>query len=154
LGYNFRPTEIQAAFGLAQLKRLSGFRSARRANFISLMKFFGKYDKYFVLPEECADSEVHWLAFPLLIRPGAPFSRSELVTYLESRKIQTRPIFSGNILKHDAYKGVKHRVVGDLKNSQAILHNGFLLGLHHTLTKGMMNYVFSSLEEFLAYKTK
>ncbi|MEK7089939.1 MAG: aminotransferase class I/II-fold pyridoxal phosphate-dependent enzyme, partial [Patescibacteria group bacterium] len=96
-GYNFKPTEMQAAFGLEQLNRLSGFTSLRRENFKRLHSFFKDFEKYFILPKEMPKTYTNWLAFPLTIREGAPFSRNTLVTYLEDHKIQTRPLFSGDI---------------------------------------------------------
>ncbi|MEK7629868.1 MAG: aminotransferase class I/II-fold pyridoxal phosphate-dependent enzyme [Patescibacteria group bacterium] len=141
LGYNFKPTEIQAAFGLEQLNRLKGFTSLRRNNFKRLYEFFGQFEEYFILPKEFPRTNVNWLAFPLTIKKDAPFTRNELVRYLERHKIQTRPLFSGNIIKQPAYANVKYRKIGNLANSQFITGNSFLIGLHHGLTDKMIDYV-------------
>jgi CDP-6-deoxy-D-xylo-4-hexulose-3-dehydrase len=152
-GYNFRPTEIQAAFGLAQLKRLPAFTKHRRFAFETLYKFFSKYQQYFILPIEQPKSATQWLAFPLTIRPEAPFTRNELVSYLEHHKIQTRPLFAGNVTKHMAYHHTQYRVVGDLPHSQNILHNSFLIGAHHTMTKEILTYTKKIVEQFIKERT-
>lgn len=151
-GYNFKPTEMQAVFGLAQLKRLSGFADARKKNFNCLSKFFKQYEQWFILPQPRNDSDVNWLAFPLTIRADAPVKRNDLVTFLEQHKIQTRPVFSGNITKHVAYKSTQYRMIGKLPNSQLILHNGLLVALHHTLTPSMLDYIEKMFKEFLSHK--
>jgi CDP-4-dehydro-6-deoxyglucose reductase, E1 len=148
-GYNFKPTEMQAAFGLEQLKRLPGFIDLRRRIFRTLLHFFSQYERYFVVPQEAEHAKVNWLAFPLTIRDGAPFGRNELVRYLEDHKIQTRPLFSGNILKQPAYRTVPYRKVGDLRNSQFILGHSFLIGIHHGMTDAMVEYVQDVFDGFL-----
>lgn len=148
-GYNFRPTEMQAAFGLAQIKRLKGFAARRQKNFARLVRFFKNYENYFILPRSLPKTSVNWLAFPLTIRKGAPFERNDLVRYLEDNKIQTRPLFSGNIVKHPAYSSVQHRRIGNLENSQLVLENAFLIGLHHGLTDAALSYIEEIFEKFL-----
>ncbi len=151
-GYNFKPTEMQAAFGLQQLSRLSKFAGIRRRNFKKLFNFFKRFENYFVLPQETLNTKTNWLAFPLTVRKSAPFKRNEIVKYLEDRKIQTRPLFSGNILKHPAYRNIKHRRVGNLENSQYILEQSFLIGLHHGLNDKMLGYMFEVFDNFLSIK--
>lgn len=151
-GYNFKPTEMQAAFGLKQLERLQQFTEIRRHNFNRLSEFFARYEEYFVLPQPMPNTVTNWLAFPLTIKKTAPFERNELVRYLEDHKIQTRPLFSGNILKQPAYKGIAYRKVGNLKNSQLILEQSFLIGLHHGLTDKMVSYMLSTFSDFLNRK--
>ena len=148
-GYNFKPTEIQAAFGLEQLNRLSDFIKIRRRNFARLLNFFKQFEEYFILPKEMFNTKINWLAFPLTIKKSAPFKRNTLVCYLEDHKIQTRPLFSGNILKHPAYKNIAHRKIGGLKNSQYILEQSFLIGIHHGLTDKMIDYVFEIFSKFI-----
>ncbi len=148
-GYNFKPTEMQAAFGLQQLKRLKQFTAHRQRAFKKLLTFFSAYEDLFILPKEQPYSKTHWLAFPLTIKPGASFTRNELVTYLEHHKVQTRPIFSGNIVKHEAYPKGSYRAVGSLKHSQQILHNGLLIGAHHGLSDPMLRHMCDTLRNFL-----
>ena len=149
IGYNLKPTEIQAAFGLAQLKKLGKFNAIRKNNFQKLRGFLSKYDKFLIMPEELKGAEVYWLAFPITIKDGAPFSRLELLRYLESKKIQTRLLFAGNIIRQPAFKNTKHRVVGKLTNADKIMKDTFVIGCHHGLTDEMVDYVYSSFESFL-----
>lgn len=153
-GYNFKPTEMQAAFGLCQLRRLSDFAMLRRNNFNFLYKFFKEYERYFILPRETPDSITNWLAFPLTIKNSAPFERNEFVRYLEDHRIQTRPLFSGNITKHPAYKKVSYRRVGNLRNAQWILGHSLLLGLHQGLDHSRLHYMASVIDKFLQRKAK
>ncbi len=148
-GYNMKPTEMQAAFALAQLARLPGFIARRTRNFRRLYEFFAAYEDRLILPQSRPDAATNWLAFPLTIRPGAGFERNELVKYLEDRKIQTRPLFSGNILKHPAYKNIPSRKAGTLRNSDIILNNALLVGAHHGLTDKMTDYVAEVFAGFL-----
>ncbi len=152
-GYNFKPTEMQAAFGLEQLKRLGSFTSHRRHTYMRLFKFFKNFEEFFILPREMPDTRTNWLAFPLTVRASAPFTRNKLTQYLEEHKIQTRPLFSGNILKQPAYKNIKHRKVGNLANSEAVLKQSFLIGVHHGLTDKMIDYMERVFEDFLARNT-
>lgn len=151
-GYNFKPTEIQAAFGLEQLNRLNDFIKTRHRNFSRLLNFFKQFEEYFILPKEMSNAKTNWLAFPLTIKKSASFERNNLVRYLEDNKIQTRPLFSGNIVKHPAYKNISYRKIGDLKNSQYILEQSFLIGTHHGLTDKMVDYVLDIFSNFLSKK--
>jgi len=148
-GYNFKPTEMQAAFGLKQLDRLNSFIRIRRKNFDALYSFFERYRAFFVLPEEEKSAKTNWLAFPLTVKESMPFTREAIVQYLEDCRIQTRPLFSGNILKHPAYREIEHRRVGNLNNAQYILGHSFLIGLHHGLTPVMLDYVKEVFDRFL-----
>lgn len=152
-GYNFKPTEMQAAFGLEQLKRLTSFTGHRRHTYARLVGFFKNFEEFFILPREMPDTRTNWLAFPLTVRPSAPFTRNNLTQYLEEHKIQTRPLFSGNILKQPAYKDIKYRAVGNLANSGAVLKQSFLIGVHHGLTDKMIDYIEEVFEDFLAHNT-
>jgi CDP-6-deoxy-D-xylo-4-hexulose-3-dehydrase len=149
-GYNFKPTEMQAAFGLQQLERLEGFVARRNRNFAALRAFFASHEDIFILPKAMPKTDTHWLAFPLTIRKGAPFTRNELVRFLEDRRIQTRPLFSGDILKHPAYQDVVIRKAGSMKNSDLILNNSLLIGAHHGLTDRMVAYITEVFSKFLA----
>jgi len=149
VGYNLKPTEIQAAFGLAQLKKLSNFNKIRSKNFIRLKKFLGKYDKFFILPEELSAAEAYWLAFPITLKDGAPFSRLDILKYLEANKIQTRLLFAGNILRQPAFRNIPRRVVGKLTNADKIMKDTFVIGCHHGLTDEMVNYICRTFDDFL-----
>jgi CDP-4-dehydro-6-deoxyglucose reductase, E1 len=149
IGYNFLPAEINAAFGNAQLKKLPKFRKAREHNFARLYKFFSKYEEFFILPKQDERVRTQWLAFPLTIREGAPFSRLEVMTYLEENNMQTRPIFSGNILKQPAFKNIVHKGGKSFPVTDHIMKNGFLIGCHHGMQKEHLDRVEELFTEFL-----
>lgn len=151
VGYNFLPLELSAAFALKQMERLPGFLKKRKDNFEDLMNFFGKRDEFFILPKQTAKTETAWLAFPLIIKPGAPFTRLELVTFLEGENIQTRPIFTGNILKQPGFKKIENRKVGDaFPNTELVMRNGFVVACHHGLEPKHISYLKEKFDEFLA----
>jgi CDP-6-deoxy-D-xylo-4-hexulose-3-dehydrase len=150
IGYNTKPIELQAAIGLVQMGRLEGFIAKRRENFAAYQAFFKKHEEFFLLPSWHAHSNPSWFAYPLTVRPTAPFKKSELVQFLEGRKIQTRNLFSGNILRHPAYRDIEHRVVGGLENSDRLITQTFFLGLYPGITPEMRDYVFSTVDEFIS----
>lgn len=148
IGYNFKPIEIQAAFGLAQLKKLPRFNKQRAKNFQRLFNFFKDFEDYFILPKTHKNAEVYWLAFPLTIKEDSGINRSEIVHYLEKHNIQTRPIFSGNIIHHEPYKKIKCRIPTNLVNSDLILEQGLLIGCHHGMTDEMLNYMLTIFNKY------
>lgn len=151
IGYNFQVTEINGAFGIAQLKRLSEFTRRRKENFKVLRKFFEQYWEYFVLPESDARSNHTWLSFPLTIKKDAPFSRLEITTFLEGCNIQTRPIFMGNALKQPGFKNIS-----SVKRNEGypvadhIMHYGFLIGCHQGLEAKHLQHLMGTFTEFLS----
>lgn len=143
IGYNFVPMEMGAAFGNVQLQKLPKFRRNRERNFKRLTKFFGKYSEFFALPLQDERVRTQWLSFPLTIKEKAPFTRLEIVTYLENHNIQTRPIFTGVITKQPGFKGIAHRDTADCyPASEEIMERGFVVGVHH----GMEEEHFEKLE--------
>ena len=151
VGYNFLPLEISSAFALAQFKRLPGFLKQREENFDRMMKFIGEKDKYFILPSQTPDTKTAWLAFPVIIKPKSPFTRLEIVTFLENNNIQTRPVFTGNILKQPGYKKIENRKIGEaFPNTELIMKNAFVLACHHGLNAEQITYLQDKLNEFLA----
>ena len=149
IGYNLKITDLQAAVGLAQLKKLPLFIKKRKENFALLYKFFKKYDKYFVLPETTKNSSPSWFGFPLLVKENAPFNRAEIVNYLEEKKIATRMLFGGNLTKQPAYKDVKYRTVDSLKNTDLVMNNLFWIGVYPGITKEKLNYMIRIFFDFL-----
>ncbi len=133
-GYNFLPNEMSSAFGNAQLEKLSKFRKTREYNFIYLINFFKNYEDFFILPKQDERVSTQWLAFPLTIKKNAPFTRLDLVTYLEKQNIQTRPIFTGNILKQPGFSKIPHRLNKENYSvTNDIMERGFVVGCHHGL---------------------
>ncbi len=149
IGYNFLPTEISAAFGLVQLKKLDKFASIRKRNFENLYKYFSETG-LFELPKQLPEVETSWLAFPLTIKEDAKFSRLEIVKYLESNGIQTRPVFTGNILRQPAFKNIKHKNIEQKFDvTENIMRNSFLVGCNHGLSDKQMEKMKNCFTEFL-----
>lgn len=149
IGYNLKATDIQAAIGLAQLKKLPQFIKMRQENFNYLFKKLKKYSKYLVLPDYDKKRALpSWFGFMIIISENAPFNRLDLVNFLQSNKVETRSLFSGNLIRHPAYLKIKHRVVGDLKNSDLIAKNGFWIGVYPGIDKRQLDYVVSKFDEF------
>ncbi|MDO8482549.1 MAG: DegT/DnrJ/EryC1/StrS family aminotransferase [bacterium] len=153
LGYNVQSTEINAAFGLEQLKRFPGFVARRKKNAATLLKFFKRYEEFFVLPVQHPQAQTFWHAFPLTIRKNAPFTRLEITTYLEERNIQTRPIFTGNILRQPGFRNIDAKTLKEgYPVADNIMRNGFLIGCNHGLTDKHIAHLTDSFEQFLKNK--
>lgn len=148
IGYNFKPIELQSAFGLVQLKKLSLFNKIRARNFRRLYEFFKGYRNHFILPRVHPEAQVYWLAFPLTIQADSPINRKDLITYLEKHNIQIRLVFSGNILYHEPYQKIKFRLSGDLKNADIIMQQSFLIGCHHGMTNEMLDYIMTIFKRY------
>ncbi|OGD88350.1 lipopolysaccharide biosynthesis protein RfbH [Candidatus Curtissbacteria bacterium RIFCSPHIGHO2_02_FULL_40_17] len=148
IGYNLKSTDIAAAIGIAQLEKLPVFIKTRRKNFDYLYKNLKKYEKFFILPAWDKKTEPCWFGFMLVVKKTAPFSRLDIVNFLQDNKIETRSLFAGNLLRHPAYLNIKHRVVTDLKNSDLIMNNGFWIGVYPGNDKAKLRYVVSKFEEF------
>ena len=148
IGYNFLPTEISAAFGLAQLKKLQKFKKIRNENFNKLKEFFSDFD-YFILPKRHQLSESAWMNFPLTITQNAPFSRLEIVKHLEKNQIQTRPVFTGNVLHQPAFKNVLHKNLEmEFPNANNIMKNSFLIGCHQGLSPAHIEKIMKTFRLF------
>lgn len=144
IGYNLKPTDLQAAVGLAQMDKLPEFIRKRQKNFKRL--YDGLKDlPDLILPRWDARAEVSWFAFPITVRPEASFTRHDLVGHLEAQKIETRMIFAGNLLRQPAYMNIPRRVVGDLKNSDLVMTNTFFVGVYPGLTDPMLDFM---IEQF------
>ncbi|MFI6095769.1 lipopolysaccharide biosynthesis protein RfbH [Lentzea sp. NPDC051213] len=149
IGYNLKSTDLNAALGVTQLRKLDRFTAARRRNWQLLRDGLAGVPGL-VLPEATAGSEPSWFGFLITLDPSLPFSRNELVQYLDDRKIATRLLFGGNLLRQPAYRSIEHRVSGELRNSDLITERTFWLGTHPRLTEEMIDYVTSSIGDFVA----
>ena len=150
IGYNFRINDLAPAFGLAQLKKLRKFSSIRQKNFKELVKYFKHYEQFFILPKQLPAVQTNWLAFPLVVKNGAPFSRMEIVSYLEENNIQTRPIFTGNILRQPGFQKIKSvKRNGGYPNADFIMKNSFVIGCHHGLESRHLDYLRKVFSRFL-----
>lgn len=149
LGFNVEPSEMGAAFGLVQLGKLEQNIALREHNFARQIEFFRKYEDWFVLPKQMEESRTGWLAFPLTLRPDAPFTRRDMQIFLEKRDIQTRVVFTGNILRQPAMRNVECRTrTGGYPASDAVMRGGILLACHHGLTEEQLDYMHECFDEF------
>ena len=149
IGYNLEGSEIGAAFGLAQLEDLKENITTRQINFQKQTDFFNNYKDYIVTPLQTKNSESAWLAYPIIIKEGAPFSRKDFQIYLEKRNIQTRTVFSGNITRQPGFKNIDMKISeSGLNNADNIMKGGVLLACHHGLTDVMIDHMHEVSETF------
>lgn len=149
IGYNLKITDMQAAIGVEQLKKLPEFIKKRKQNFDVLYDKLRKYEKYFVLPRATDNSEPSWFGFPILVKEDATFTRAEIVNYLEENKIATRMLFGGNLAKQPAYENIKYRVFGSSKNTDLVMNNLFWVGVYPGITELKLDYVVRVFSDFL-----
>jgi CDP-6-deoxy-D-xylo-4-hexulose-3-dehydrase len=152
IGYNLKLTDMQAAVGVAQLAKLPRFIEARRKNFTRLYEGLKSLEDRFILPAITPRSNPSWFGFALTIRPGANIDRLALTQHLESRRIGTRLLFGGNLMKQPAYEGLPRRIVGSLDNADIITTNTFWIGVHPGLDDARIDYMIESLREFVVGK--
>jgi CDP-4-dehydro-6-deoxyglucose reductase, E1 len=150
-GYQLEPSEISAAFALVQFGKLDKNMELRNKHFNSHMEFLSKYHQFFSLPIQNPNAHTCWLAFPMVVNEDAPFTRTDMQIFLENRNIQTRVVFTGNILRQPMMKGLKY--VGeadDFVNADRVMKQGILLACHHGLDDIMLQHLYSSIDEFIA----
>ena len=152
-GYNFEPSEIGASFGLEQLKKFKYFTKIRNRNFNSHLAFFKKLDN-FIPPKVSNNVKTNFLAYPIILKKNASFTRKELQIYLEKNKIQTRPIFTGNILRHPAFSSLisDKNKLNSFKNSDYIMKYGLLIGCHQGLSQKDILYIHNVVLNFKKIK--
>ncbi|MEA3339549.1 MAG: lipopolysaccharide biosynthesis protein RfbH [Chloroflexota bacterium] len=148
IGYNLKMTDVQAAIGLAQLEKLPDFIAARKCNFSRLYEGLKPYEELLILPIWSERADPSWFAFPITVRPGAPFTRRDLVVFLEERNIETRLLFAGNIVRQPGYSHIKHRTVGDLPNSDIVLRSTFFIGVYPGLDDARIAYILQTFTDF------
>ncbi len=147
-GYNLKLTDMQASVGVAQLDKAEHFVEARKRNFTYLKEGLKALEEFFVLPEATANSDPSWFGFPITLREDCPIERQELVKFLDSKKIHTRMLFAGNLVRQPYFEHRDFRIVGDLKNSDIIMNNTFWIGVYPGLTTEMLDYVITTMKEF------
>lgn len=150
IGYNFRPTEIQGAFGIHQIKKLDNFIEIRRDNAKFWTENFKQYSNFLWLPEERPGTKHVWFGYPITVRPDAPFTRKELVDFLEGKGLETRPIMAGNIDEQPAMRYFDYRKVGDLSNSRIIHRQSFFFGNHQGIGRGEREAIVEYFREFMS----
>ena len=149
IGYNLKITDMQAAIGVEQLKKLPFFIKARKNNFKFLYEGLKQYEKYFILPEVESKSDPSWFGFPLTVRKDAGFTRDEIVKYLENNKIATRMLFAGNIIRHPSFENVKYRIYENLVNTDFIMNSTFWIGVYPGLYEKHLRYILEKFNTFI-----
>ncbi|MEA3434999.1 MAG: lipopolysaccharide biosynthesis protein RfbH [Thermodesulfobacteriota bacterium] len=149
IGYNLKVTDMQAAVGVEQLKKFSGFTQARKKNWKILYEGLEKYRDYFILPKVTDNSDPSWFGFLLTVKENAPFSRNEITSYLEENKIATRLLFSGNIIRHPSFENVVYRVCCNLSNTDRIMNDTFWIGVYPGLSEEHLKYILKKFYTFL-----
>jgi CDP-6-deoxy-D-xylo-4-hexulose-3-dehydrase len=149
-GYNIEPSEMGAAFGVVQLNKLKSNIDTRTANYLRMREFFAQYEEFFILPKQLPNSRTGWLAYSSTIRESAPFIRRDLQIFLEKRNIQTRTVFTGNILRQPGFKNVVHKAAaGGYPESDKVMRGGMLLACHHGLSEEQIAHVMESVTVFM-----
>jgi len=148
IGYNLKLTDMQAAIGVEQLKKLPSFIKTRKKNFMFLYNNLKEYEDYFILPNWEKESNVSWFGFPILVKNEAPFNRDEIVNYMENNKIATRMLFGGNLIKQPAFKNVNYGIYGKLENTDLVMNNLFWIGVYPGIDLDRVNYIISTFNNF------
>jgi CDP-6-deoxy-D-xylo-4-hexulose-3-dehydrase len=154
VGYNLKATDMQAALGASQMEKLPDFIQRRKDNYRYLLSGLEALQEYLLLPRATPGADPSWFGFPIGIREDAPFRRDELIRILEAKKIGTRLLFGGNLLRQPAYQGAEFRVIGDLPNTDFVMNNVFWIGVYPGLTRQMLDFVVTTITEFVSESTQ
>lgn len=149
IGYNLKVTDMQAAIGCAQLQKLPHFIARRKKNFRKLTEILKPYEDRLILPRATENSDPSWFGYVLTVREGAGFSRNDITAYLEANRIETRNLFSGNLLCHPAYQDIPHRLAGDLTNTNLIMNNTFFIGLYPGIGDEELSIIGHAFSQFM-----
>jgi len=149
IGYNLKVTDMQAAVGCAQLKKLDNFVARRKTNFQKLMTILAPYAERLLLPRATEHSDPSWFGFPMTVSDDAGFFRNELTKFLEMNRIETRNLFSGNLLRHPAFENIEHRVVGDLTNTDMVMRSTFFIGVYPGIGDAQLDYIADVFARFM-----
>ena len=149
IGYNFKATDLQAALGVSQIKKLPKFVETRRDNWKFYREHLNEFNEHLIMPEPTAYSKPSWFGFAISIKEKSPFTRTDLISFLDQNKIDSRMLFAGNIVRHPAYMDIRHRVSGTLHKSDFVTKNTFWIGVAPVVTRPMQNYVVEKFAEFM-----
>ncbi len=151
IGYNLKNTDLNVAIGLAQMEKLNSFIEIRKRNFALLKNKLSKFQNYFILPEATENSDPSWFGFPITLKDNCPFTRKDILKYLNENNIGTRLLFGGNITKQPYFieNKIKYRIVGNLKNTDLIMNNTFWIGVYPGITEEKINYIMSIFDKFI-----
>ena len=148
LGFNLKITDMQAAVGLAQLDKLPSFIAARKENFEGLKQKLSDLEMFFEFPEAAPNSEPSWFGFLLTVKDNAPFTRNEIVRFLDSKNIGTRFLFGGNLVHQPYMKNYRFRVDGNLKNSDKVMNQTFWIGVYPGISSHELDFLSASIHSF------
>ena len=155
IGYNLKVTDMQAAIGVAQLKKLNSYIKKRQDNFRYIDKHLKKFKEFLLLPQVSKNSNPSWFGFPILVKESAPFDRADIVNFLEDKKIATRMLFGGNLVKQPAYKDTKYRISGKLSNTNLVMNRLFWVGVYPGIKAEKLQYMAKIFNQFLkSFKLK
>ncbi len=149
IGYNLKLTDMQAAVGVAQLKKIEYFIEVRKRNWCLLHEGLKTFEEVLGLPQPTPDSDPSWFGFVIRVRPESPFTRNEIIHFLDQHKIATRLLFGGNLIRQPAYQNVPYRVIGKLKNSDEVMNRAFWIGVYPGITEQMIEYVVDKISDFI-----
>jgi CDP-4-dehydro-6-deoxyglucose reductase, E1 len=149
IGYNLKATDMQAAIGVAQLGKLENFIAQRKTNFQKLQAMLKPYEDRLILPHATPNSDPSWFGFVTTVREHAGFTRNDLTRFLETNRIETRNLFSGNLLRQPAFMDIEHRVVGDLTNTDTIMERTFFIGVYPGIDDNQLEYIDSVFKRFM-----
>jgi CDP-4-dehydro-6-deoxyglucose reductase, E1 len=150
IGYNLKATDMQAALGVSQIAKLPFFIERRKENFAYLKAALSPLEDVLILPVAGEDADPSWFGFPIAVKEDAPFTRDELTRHFDQKKIGTRLMFAGNLLRQPAYQNIECRVIGDMKNTDFVMNQVFWLGVFPGLTPAMLDYIANTAKEFVA----
>ena len=152
IGYNLKVTDMQAAIGCAQLQKLEQFIARRKENFQKITRILKPCEDRLILPKATKNSDPSWFGYVVTVRDQAGFIRNDLTTFLETNRIETRNLFSGNLLCHPAYQNIPHRISGDLTNTNLIMNNTFFIGVYPGIDDKQLNHIKAVLDRFMGGK--
>ena len=150
IGYNLKVTDMQAAIGCAQLQKLEQFIAKRKENFQKLTQILKPCEDRLILPRATENSDPSWFSYVVTVKDQVGFTRNDLTTFLETNRIETRNLFSGNLLCHPAYQNILHRISGDLTNTNLIMNNTFFLGVYPGIDDKRLNHIKTVFDRFIA----
>ncbi len=149
LGYNLRPTEVNAAMGQHQLPKLDALIDNRRETANFYLKQFAKYGEFFQFQQETPKGKHVWFGFPIILKDTAPFTVKEITAFIQKNNIETRPIIAGNMARHPAFNMYNHRISGDLNNADTVMNKGFAIACHHAVDQNAREYVAHVVDQFM-----
>ncbi len=149
IGYNLKLTDMQAAIGVAQLRKLPAFVEARKRNWQLLRRALADLEEFLILPRAAEHADPSWFGFAVTLREDAPFDRKSMIEFLESRRVATRMLFAGNLTRQPVFRGVNFRVVGGLANTDMIMHRTFWVGVYPGLTEPMIEWIADGFRQFV-----